>query len=131
MHSTRCLPSRFRSRTRADSSKSAWGKKVCTWGQRPSPHETFPRERDSGEQRLADVLTRGRSGRDREERRAGGPEVLAQGVVAGHPLLDRDEAGPRVADEGEEEQAGVHSTEGVGAVDEVVPTAQHPRPTVV
>ncbi len=49
----------------------------------------------------------------------------------GHRVLHRDEVRARVTDEREEEQAGVQAAERVGAVDEVVTTAQHPHPAVV
>ena len=46
-------------------------------------------------------------------------------------VLHRDELRARVADEGEEEQAGVEAAEAVAAVGEVVAAAQQPRAAVV
>ena len=73
----------------------------------------------------------GRSRWDREERRAGVLEVLAQPVAESEFHLDRDEVGARVADVGEEEQPGVQPAQAVAAVDEVVAAAQHPGAAVV
>src|SRR3954464_10816093 len=84
----------------------------------------------AAEQGLADVLTRLRPGRDGEDRGAGEPEVLHHRVVARHPGLQRDEVRTGVADERDEEEAGVEPSERVGAVDEVVPAPQHPYAVV-
>jgi hypothetical protein len=52
-------------------------------------------------------------------------QIFAQPVTQSKLGLDRDEVGTRVAQEGKEEQSGVHAAQAITAVHEVVTPAEH------